>query len=261
MFGLQKSRRRYIIAMSSLSAFVSAPRAVASGICNTISPRRGVPASRPTVRASASDDATASVRIFDGSSSELLFGAQQNMLGLLESSSTDDAAISSAIDELEKLNPTNAPAKDSKLLGKWRLAWSAQQSNSNFFQKLFADIASDNFQIINANETLENLVLIGPLTVSATAPIKAVSDTRTEVQITTVNVSLGATKVWSKELTPKPGRGAGWVEQLYLDDTLRISKGNKGSLFVHLREGDNKGRSDTESNDSAGGSTTALAKR
>jgi hypothetical protein len=79
-----------------------------------------------------------------------------------------------------------------------------------------------------------------------------------------VDVSVGGTRVWGKTLEPKPGRGAGWVEQLYLDDQLRISRGNKGSLFVHSREagtaeatvmGAEKGQTNKEK---AG---TALAKR
>ena len=106
-------------------------------------------------------------------------------------------------------------------------------------------------------------MLLGPLTVSATAPTAAVSATRTEVRISTVDVSVGGTRVWGKTLEPKPGRGAGWVEQLYLDDQLRISRGNKGSLFVHSREagtaeatmGAEKGQTNKEK---AG---TALAKR
>ena len=250
----------------STSATAARPIALfGSGTRRSSRRRVRVPRSRGLARASADDGAsTASVRVFTGSSKEALFGAQQNMLGLLEASSRDDAAILAAIDELEKLNPTPAPARDPSLLGKWRLRWSQQQASSNFFQKLFAGVASDNFQILNADDTLENLVLLGPLTVSATAPTAAVSATRTEVRISTVDVSVGGTRVWGKTLEPRPGRGAGWVEQLYLDDQLRISRGNKGSLFVHSREagtaeatamGAEKGQTNKEK---AG---TALAKR
>jgi len=34
----------------------------------------------------------------------------------------------------------------------------------------------------------------------------------------------------------KPGEGVGFVEWLYLDQNLRVTRGNKGSLFVHTRE-------------------------
>jgi hypothetical protein len=172
--------------------------------------RARAPRSRALARASADDGAsTASVRVFTGSSKEALFGAQQNMLALLEASSRDDAAILAAIDELEKLNPTPAPARHNSLLGKWRLRWSQQQESSNFFQKLFAGVASDNFQILNKDDTLENLVLLGPLTVSATAPTQAVSDSRTEVRISTVDVSVGGTRVWRKTLSRNPAAAPG----------------------------------------------------
>jgi hypothetical protein len=80
------------------------------------------------------------------------------------------------------------------------------------------------------------------------------------VRISTVDVSVGGTRVWRKTLEPKPGRGAGWVEQLYLDDELRISRGNKGSLFVHSREFEGTRE---ESGNTGGGeeNVTALAKR
>jgi hypothetical protein len=72
--------------------------------------------------------------------------------------------------------------------------------------------------------------------VSARAPVKAVSETRVEVAISTIDVSLFGATLRTIEMTPKPGRGAGYVDQLFLDDDIRISRGNKGSLFVHLRE-------------------------
>lgn len=30
--------------------------------------------------------------------------------------------------------------------------------------------------------------------------------------------------------------GGGYIDWLYLDETLRVTRGNKGSLFVHTRE-------------------------
>lgn len=42
------------------------------------------------------------------------------------------------------------------------------------------------------------------------------SDIRTEVRIATVDVSVFGVAVKTIEMEPKPGRGAGWVEQLYL---------------------------------------------
>ena len=62
-------------------------------------------------------------------------------------------------------------------------------------------------------------------------------------------------------MTPKPGRGAGWVEQTFLDDEMRISVGNKGSVFVHVRERERDGDGDGAAESTSGGKSTALARR
>lgn len=35
---------------------------------------------------------------------------------------------------------------------------------------------------------------------------------------------------------PLPVKGTGYVEWLYLSDAVRVTRGSKGSLFVHTRE-------------------------
>lgn len=206
-----------------------------------------VPGAAPTARRSArlrcrasgdaSGSAAASVRVFTGGSREARLGATQNMLALLETrGALDDAAIEASVEELSGMNPTPEPARAPELFGTWRLAWSKQAGSANPFQRLFGALAEDNFQILTSDGRLENLVNLGPLTVSARAPVKAVSETRVEVAISTIDVSLFGATLRTIEMTPKPGRGAGYVDQLFLDDDIRISRGNKGSLFVHLRE-------------------------
>jgi len=130
---------------------------------------RGV--TRCQAAAGGEGNSTARVKLFTGTSKEVLFGATSNMLGCLERG--DDAAVEAAIEELRNMNPTEAPAQSPLLLGKWRLAWSKHVKSANFFQKAFSELSNKNFQIINANNSLENLVEYGILTVSAKAPIKA----------------------------------------------------------------------------------------
>ena len=72
---------------------------------------------------------------------------------------------------------------------------------------------------------------------------------RTEVSISTIDISLFGSLVKTMTMTPKPGRGAGWVEQLYLDDDLRISAGNKGSVFVHVKDDDGRENQEGEGGD------------
>ena len=106
----------------------------------------------------------ARVRIFKGGSAEVRFGAKQNMLGCLERA--DDAGVAAAIDELSGMNPTEAPARSPALLGKWRLVWSKQATSANPFQRAFGKAAKKNYQIVKPGGELENLVELGPLTVS-----------------------------------------------------------------------------------------------
>jgi hypothetical protein len=124
---------------------------------------------RPATRYQAAGDdsstpTAAKVRIFKGGNAEVLFGAKQNMYGCLERA--DDAGIEAAIEELSGMSPTEAPAKSPLLLGKWRLVWSKQAESANYFQKAFGKAAKRNFQIVGAAGSLENLVQLGPLTVS-----------------------------------------------------------------------------------------------
>ena len=34
---------------------------------------------------------------------------------------------------------------------------------------------------------------------------------------------------------PLPLKGLGWLDVTYLDDKLRVTRGNRGGLFVHVR--------------------------
>lgn len=57
-------------------------------------------------------------------------------------------------------------------------------------------------------------------------------DERTQVRIGSGAVRLGPLSL------PLGVRGEGYVDWLYLDDSLRVTRGSKGSLFVHVRDDD-----------------------
>jgi hypothetical protein len=69
------------------------------------------------------------------------------------------------------------------------------------------------------------------------------------------------------EMTPTPGRGAGYVEQIFLDDDMRVSVGNKGSVFVHVKDdaagggGGGGGDSASAAGEGAGATNVAIARR
>ena len=80
--------------------------------------------------------------------------------------------------------------------------------------------------------TLQNIVRLGSWArIEASARCEASSDVRTGVDIQGAGIYLGPLRI------PVPtGAGAGWVDWLYLDEDIRVTRGSKGSLFVHRRE-------------------------
>ena len=181
----------------------------------------------------------ASIRIFEGTRREVLLGARENLLGEIERKN-EVGAIEGAIQELSKLYDAEEakPAKSELIRGTWRLVWSKQSGESNPFQKILADFAKNsNFQIVGADVVINDVQLCkGKLRVKAFAEANVASNARLNVNIKTVDVTMFGQKVKTFELEPQPGKGAGYIDVLYLDEKTRVSVGNKGSIFVHERE-------------------------
>ena len=106
------------------------------------------------------------------------------------------------------------------------------ESVSEVIRRLAKDT---NFQIVEENgaRVVNDVEVAKFLRVKAIARSSAASDVRTNVTIDTVDINLFGKKVKTITFEPSPGKGIGYVEQLYLDDKVRVSVGNKGSIFVH----------------------------
>ena len=94
----------------------------------------------------------------------------------------------------------------------------------------------DNWQIIATDEagnsTVENRVSLGVGTVRALGTCSVESDTKTGVQFDKVIL-----ETLGQEFAIHNNRdAAGFVDWLYVDDRIRVSKGNRGSVFIHTRE-------------------------
>lgn len=94
----------------------------------------------------------------------------------------------------------------------------------------------DNWQILGTDEagnsTVENRVALGLGTVRALGTCTVESDTKTAVQFDRVVL-----ESFGREIPITNSRdAAGFVEWLYVDDRIRVSTGNRGSLFIHTRE-------------------------
>lgn len=138
--------------------------------------------------------------------------------------------VEKVIDELVPTNPTENSAELQHLSGKWRLVWSSQAADANWLQKVTTGFSS--WQIVEADTgRLQNLVEFFPgLKLRARARSEATSPQRRDVNIEGAALELGSLEL------PLKITGTGFTEVLYLDKTIRITRGNKGSTFVHVRD-------------------------
>lgn len=158
----------------------------------------------------------------------------KRLIDNMRSTKKDDASIEEDIESfLASEGPgQGAPAKSPLAMGAWRLLWTKQGPRANLLQRALSNQVK-NWQIIGERGSrVENRVELLPgVRIRALADAKAEGNTRTRIDINEVFVELGR---WRIDL---PLRGDnGYIDWLYLDDELRITRGSKGSLFVHLRD-------------------------
>lgn len=178
--------------------------------------------------------------------------------GLLTNES-DRTAIQAAIAQLEDRNPTARPLEAAELLeGNWRLLYTTSQDLLGLGRfpvvqlgQIYQCIRTQSAQIYNIAE-LTGLPFLESV-VSVSAQFRPVSDKRVEVQfkrsviglqrllpydspnqlidLLNSGVRLKAIDV-AIEAQPERARKPGWLDVTYLDQDLRIGRGNEGSLFV-----------------------------
>ncbi|KXZ56530.1 hypothetical protein GPECTOR_1g476 [Gonium pectorale] len=148
----------------------------------------------------------------------------------------DDELVGALVQLMAQDNPTPAPARSPLASGRWRLVWSQQAESASALQK-WGSRQAESFQLIDGAEgSAANVVqLSGWAQVRANARVEAASDVRTSVDITDAGLYLGPLRL------PVPAGGRkgdtpGFIDWLYLDEELRITRGSKGSLFIHRRE-------------------------
>jgi hypothetical protein len=146
-------------------------------------------------------------------------------------------ALSREIDEkyiqpLEQQNPTKVPTDSPLLEGRWRLIYTnsknvlgldrpsiARPLKDSIYQTIYLDKG----QVVN-----EERVLFGLLTNRVQAVFTAKPPRRVLVQFKTFQ--FGLLRV------PAPARARGWLDVTYLDEDMRISRGNLANVFVLLRD-------------------------
>lgn len=189
---------------------------------------------------------------------ELLEAIAGKNRGLL-ANEIDNVRVLSAIHQLEDLNPTAKPLEAKELLqGEWRLLYTTSKSILGLDRfplfklgQIYQCIRVSEAKVYNIAEILGLPMLEG--LVSVAASFEPVSDTR--VNVIFERSIIGLQRFFSYD-TPKKfiqqiesgkkflpldfkidrGEQKGWLEITYLDQDMRISRGNEGNVFVLTKE-------------------------
>ncbi len=179
----------------------------------------------------------------------------------LKATSADRLAVQAAVTRLEDCNPTADPLNAPQLLnGNWRLLYTTSTELLNLGRLPLTSLGSI-YQAIRLEENrIYNLAeVVGPPwlsgLVAVTARLEATSQRRVKVYfergvfglqsllgysnpdafIHTLQTNPKLSLLQGIDFTINSQREPGWLEITYLDENLRISRGNQGNLFVLTR--------------------------
>lgn len=144
------------------------------------------------------------------------------------------STVLAEIEALEALNPTPNPLEAPELLtGCWRLIYTTSDSILGVTRPRPFRPRPRILQSIDASKLAaknEEWVLRGLLKNSVRAKLTPRDDGRT-VDVQFKRFGIGWLRI------PAPPSARGVLETTFLDDSLRISRGDKGNLFVLVRDG------------------------
>ncbi|MDC0834553.1 fibrillin [Leptolyngbya valderiana BDU 20041] len=185
---------------------------------------------------------------------ELLQAIAGKNRGLL-ATETDKTAILSAVARLEDRNPTPNPIEAAELLeGNWRLLYTTSDELLGIDRfpvynlgQIYQCIRVKDRKIYNIAELRGIPYLEGMVSVAAT--FQPTSTRRVDVKFQRFVVGLqrligyqnpdafieameSGKKFFAVDFEITPGERSGWLEITYLDEDLRIGRGNVGSVFV-----------------------------
>ncbi len=192
---------------------------------------------------------------------KLLAAIAQKNRGIL-ATSIDRQAILAAITELEFRNPHPRPLTTAidLLAGNWQLLYTSSQSLLGIDKFPLVKLGAIYQCIRPTTSTIYNIAEISSIIpglngiVAIAANFTPTSESRVDVQFnrsliglqklldySTPDLLINAIETGQKftaidlPITRQAGREPAWLEITYLDETLRISRGNEGSVFVLAR--------------------------
>ncbi|XP_062214849.1 probable plastid-lipid-associated protein 4, chloroplastic [Phragmites australis] len=143
----------------------------------------------------------------------------------VEATPEDKERIEQIVQQLEAVNPVKEPLKSDLLNGKWELLYTTStsilQPNRPKFLRPFGKI----YQAINTDTLRAQNIETWPYFNQVTANLVPLNPKR-------VAVKFDYFKIFSLIRIKSPGSGKGELEITYLDEELRVSRGDKGNLFV-----------------------------
>ncbi|XP_006431910.2 probable plastid-lipid-associated protein 4, chloroplastic isoform X1 [Citrus clementina] len=141
-----------------------------------------------------------------------------------EATPEDQQRVEQIARKLEGVNPTKEPLKSDLLNGKWELIYTTSQSILQTQRPRFLRSVR-NYQAINVDTLRAQNLESGPFFNQVTADLTPLNSRKVAVQFDYFKIG-GLIPVKA------PNTARGELETTYLDEDLRISRGDKGNLFI-----------------------------
>lgn len=126
---------------------------------------------------------------------------------------------------LERLNPTKKPLASPLLNGRWQLRYTTSQSILGTSKPFFLRPSGPIYQFLDGPNLKAKNQESAPLFNSVTADLTPLTSSKVKVQFKTF-------KLLNLISVTAPPTAIGELDVTYLDKDLRISRGDKGNLFV-----------------------------
>ncbi|XP_039019257.1 probable plastid-lipid-associated protein 4, chloroplastic [Hibiscus syriacus] len=142
-----------------------------------------------------------------------------------EATAEDQERVGQIALKLEAVNKIKEPLKSNLLNGKWELLYTTSQSVLQTKRPKFLRPNGKIYQALNLDTLRAQNMETWPFFNQATANLVPINPRRVAVKFDYFRIA-GLIPIKS------PGSGRGQLEITYLDEELRISRGDRGNLFI-----------------------------
>ena len=133
---------------------------------------------------------------------------------------------------------------EAKIWGDWQLVWQLNTKKATRSQKALAPLPQfSNFLTDEKDRNVfRNIVQLTRNRVRVVADVEYTPEPavagrlNSTICAASIQIKLGRRFGWKPLRIPLPLKGEGWLDVTYLSDDMRITRGNRGGVFVHMRE-------------------------